>query len=166
MAKKSELSFAEYEANAASTVTATEKWDQINRVVTPELTGILRRQVTLSRSVENYKKAGFHGKNLNTFPEVNRPAYALEGNINYQLLHGIIGVAGESGETIEVLLDAIEKGEPVDLERLAEELGDLLWYMSRAAEGAGTTLEEIARKNNTKLAERHAKKLAEAEGKT
>lgn len=42
-------------------------------------------------------------------------------------------------------------------EKIKEELGDVLWYLSNAAMDLGFTLDEIAEGNITKLAERHGR---------
>lgn len=44
------------------------------------------------------------------------------------------------------------------------EMGDLLYYMSRAARQMGTTLEEIAQMNHDKLADRHARGVIKGDG--
>lgn len=47
-----------------------------------------------------------------------------------QLVHGVIGVATESGEMVEALIDAYLLGKPVDFVNLREEGGDNLWYLA------------------------------------
>lgn len=150
--KTKAISFATYEKGAASTVSEVEKWDQVNRVLSPEAIGLFTRQVAMSKSIEGYKKAAFHGKNIDTFPTSNGTTF--DGTIPYNTVHGIIGVAGESGEVLELLVQAQEEGRPIDVEELKNELGDVLWYLTLAASGVGLTLEEIARYNNEKLAKR------------
>lgn len=150
--KTKAISFAAYEKGAASTVSEVEKWEQINRVLSPEAIGLLNRQVAMSKAIEGYKKAAFHAKNIETFPSSNETTF--DGTIPYNVIHGVIGIAGEAGEVLELVLQAREDGRQVDLEELKNELGDVLWYLTLAANGAGFTLEEIARYNNEKLAKR------------
>lgn len=47
------------------------------------------------------------------------------------------------------------QGHELDKEHIAKELGDCLWYVAVAAEGAGYTLDEIAEMNKIKLRNRY-----------
>jgi len=70
-----------------------------------------------------------------------------------------LGLAGEAGEAV----DAIKKGYrhagmiravPLDPEKLAYELGDVLWYLTRLANRHGYTLYDIMYLNVKKLEKR------------
>lgn len=74
-----------------------------------------------------------------------------------------LGLAGESGEVVEVIKKwyrSIHRGEVADgnefRDKLAFELGDTLWYLARLANHAGYTLEQIAAMNIDKLARRYS----------
>jgi NTP pyrophosphatase (non-canonical NTP hydrolase) len=71
------------------------------------------------------------------------------------LLHVIAGLAGEIGE----LADAIKKAEiynkKLDVDNIAEEISDCLWFVAYAAHVFGFSLETIARMNIEKLARRY-----------
>jgi len=74
-----------------------------------------------------------------------------------------LGLAGETGEAVEEIKKyyrRIAKGEPPDLDglrtRLRGELGDIAWYLARAASWAGLSLDDIVAANLVKLAERKA----------
>ena len=76
-------------------------------------------------------------------------------NLEYPTL----GLAGEAGEVANIV-KKIQRdfgGEITDeiRSKLKDELGDVLWYISACADELGLTLEEIARFNIEKLAERH-----------
>lgn len=62
--------------------------------------------------------------------------------------------AAEAGEVV-ALFQKIRHGHPLDLERLTEEAGDLLWAVSRLLAKHGVGLEVAARQNLTKLEKRH-----------
>jgi NTP pyrophosphatase (non-canonical NTP hydrolase) len=71
------------------------------------------------------------------------------------LLHVLAGLAGEVGE----LADAIKRAEiynnTLDLENIAEEISDCLWFVTYTANVFGLSLETIARLNIEKLATRY-----------
>jgi NTP pyrophosphatase (non-canonical NTP hydrolase) len=69
---------------------------------------------------------------------------------------GIVGEAGEIGEKWKKVLARYD-GFEMTAERVADfekELGDVLWYVAVFADSLGLSLDEIARKNNLKLADR------------
>lgn len=67
------------------------------------------------------------------------------------LLHGVIGISGESGE----LLDAVKKHvfyeKPIDTENVIEELGDILFYVTAVANLMGIELTSLLAHNCCKL---------------
>jgi len=74
------------------------------------------------------------------------------------LLYVALGVNGEAGEFAEKVKKLLrdKNGELTDelRECLAQELGDIQWFVSEAARQLKFTLEEIANKNITKLFDR------------
>jgi len=78
---------------------------------------------------------------------------AGEKSLNY-IVPGL-GVTGEAGEVADLIKKHVGHGHPLDKEKLAKELGDVLWYVGVLAHVAGFTLEQIAEINRTKLLERY-----------
>lgn len=71
------------------------------------------------------------------------------GGFNYT----IIGLCGEAGELANKYKKAIRDGwKPDTREVLADELGDVLWYVAACARELNIPLSEIARMNVEKLA--------------
>lgn len=72
------------------------------------------------------------------------------------LLHAAVGISGEAGE----LLDAIKKhwiyNKPLDYPNIAEELGDLMFYITAMIQICGFSLDQIIQENVTKLKARYA----------
>lgn len=66
-----------------------------------------------------------------------------------------LGLAGETGEVVDLIKKFEGHGHDVDVEKLKLELGDLLWYLARLASKYGIPLEEIARANVAKLEARY-----------
>jgi len=71
------------------------------------------------------------------------------------ILNGVLGLAGESGEVADHIKKAIFQGHEMDNNHIADELGDVLWYVAIMAEGIGFTLEEIMEMNIGKLKKRY-----------
>lgn len=75
------------------------------------------------------------------------------------LSYTTLGLAGEAGEIANKLKKVIrdQNGHLTDDSRaaLADELGDVLWYVASLAHELGVPLDDIARRNLAKLADRH-----------
>jgi NTP pyrophosphatase (non-canonical NTP hydrolase) len=98
-----------------------------------------------------------------TFEEYQRQASetALYPRRLENLEYPTLGLAGEAGEVANIV-KKIQRdfgGEITDeiRNKLKDELGDVLWYISACADELGLTLEQIAEFNVKKLAERHKK---------
>lgn len=72
-----------------------------------------------------------------------------------EVLNWVIGLAEEAGEVASILKHGYWAGEEIDRERVAEELGDELWYLAALATTFGLELSEIAERNLEKLNKRH-----------
>jgi NTP pyrophosphatase (non-canonical NTP hydrolase) len=77
------------------------------------------------------------------FPERERPMVQT------------LGLCGEAGEVAELVKKASWHGKPIDPDRLANELGDVLWYVSDLASHYGLSLSAIAEGNVEKLRRRY-----------
>lgn len=71
------------------------------------------------------------------------------------LVNAALGLSGETGEVIELVKKHRFHNKDLDLERFAEELGDVLWYLSALCESQGLSLDKVARDNITKLEARY-----------
>lgn len=70
-------------------------------------------------------------------------------------LYFAVGLAGEVGEVCEELKKAYRDARQFDKEKLTNELGDVLWYLTNIASNAGVSLDEVIRRNVEKLTKRH-----------
>ena len=71
------------------------------------------------------------------------------------------GIMGELGEVAELVKKHERQGQHRKImtrERFEEEMGDVLWYLSRLASAYGGDLQKIAEGNIQKLRERHGLK--------
>jgi len=72
-----------------------------------------------------------------------------------QLLNGVMGLAGESGEAVDLVKKHVFHGHDLDKGHLAKELGDIAWYLAVTAYTIGYDLEEILQMNVDKLRKRY-----------
>ena len=69
--------------------------------------------------------------------------------------YATLGLAGEAGEIANKVKKFIRDGHSVEKEKeLISELGDVLWYVAAVADVIGVSLEDVAKDNMYKLAER------------
>ena len=72
-----------------------------------------------------------------------------------KISNGCMGMCGEAGETIDILKKYEHQGHQLDVEKMIDEAGDVLWYIAELACGLGVTLEGIAMHNIEKLKKRY-----------
>jgi NTP pyrophosphatase (non-canonical NTP hydrolase) len=70
-------------------------------------------------------------------------------------LNFTLGLAGETGETVDYLKKVLFHGHEFSKETLEKELGDILWYVSQLARVHSINLDDIAYKNIEKLKKRY-----------
>lgn len=71
----------------------------------------------------------------------------------------VLGLIGEVGEVVEHIKKdrrAGDRRKPLTKERLIDEGGDVLWYLTRLFSENGITLSEVMQYNVDKLEKRHA----------
>ena len=93
-----------------------------------------------------------------TLDEYQRAAArTLNARLNDQekLLDAAAGIAEEAGEVLAHVRKHLYQGRELNRERLAEELGDVLWCVAAVATMCELDLSTIARLNQQKLAVRH-----------
>lgn len=94
---------------------------------------------------------------MKTFAEYEARAMALEMRLSPRelALKSGLGLAGEAGETVELVKKWAFHDRPLDRAKLTKELGDVLWYLTALARTQGITLEEVASENVAKLEARY-----------
>lgn len=71
------------------------------------------------------------------------------------LENGVLGLCGESGEVADIFKKTMFQQHPLDREHIAEELGDVAWYLAISAKAIGYDLDIIFQMNVDKLWKRY-----------
>lgn len=115
------------------------------------------------------KKSMFYGKDLEGYtPEhirgwlpvpVSRLPALLLGLPSelaaVEVIHGVVGAITETVELAEALVTALESGIPIDVVNLAEECGDVLWYIACILRHSGKEFPDLMEQNIAKLRKRY-----------
>jgi len=92
------------------------------------------------------------------FKEYQKKALRTKGNYTDnidQLINGVMGLTGESGEVIDLIKKYLYQGHELDKNKIIDELGDVLWYINLIVDAVNVDLEDIARCNIKKLEQRY-----------
>lgn len=81
--------------------------------------------------------------------------YAGGDGAVHQLTLGVFGLAGESGEVVDSVKKWLYQGHTIDESHLAEELGDVLWYLALMSYAIGYDLQDVIDLNVQKLRARY-----------
>jgi NTP pyrophosphatase (non-canonical NTP hydrolase) len=107
-----------------------------------------------------------------TFDEYQKQALTTaKDSYNDPILQNSIwamGIAGEAGEVIEKWKKIVAykdgKISKEDLQELAKELGDVVWYIAVLAHSLGISFDDIMQRNVDKLQSRKARGVITGEG--
>ena len=92
---------------------------------------------------------------LNEYQELALRTSRGELSSEDHLMNGCLGLAGEAGECCDLLKKRnFQDGREIK-EKMIDELGDVLWYVSEAATALGIWLDQIAEHNIEKLKKRY-----------
>lgn len=78
-----------------------------------------------------------------------------ELTVEDRLVDGALGLCGEAGEIADLIKKHMFQGHKMDIEHIAKELGDCLWYAAETASAIGYDLETIMKMNIEKLRKRY-----------
>ncbi len=92
---------------------------------------------------------------VNEYQELAMTTLNPELNKRDVLINSVMGLCGESGEAIDIVKKWMAQGHELDKAHLAEELGDIAWYLAEAATVLDIPLEEIFQANIDKLKKRY-----------
>lgn len=78
-----------------------------------------------------------------------------------RMISSALGAAGEAGEIANKVKKVFYHGHPLNQGEIADEIGDVLWYLDDLARALGTSLERIAFMNIEKLKARYPEGFTE-----
>ena len=92
-----------------------------------------------------------------TLNDYQRMARRTAGNKRKsdKMEEALFGLAGEVGELCDHYKKFKHQGHDIDYDHMAEEAGDVMWYLAEIADALGITMEDIARRNIDKLIKRY-----------
>ena len=90
----------------------------------------------------------------------------LEHDTVVRLLHAGMGISTEAGEFLDSLKKRIYYGKELDVTNLAEELGDVVWYVGEACRALGISLDDVFAANLAKLHKRYGGEFSESSATT
>jgi NTP pyrophosphatase (non-canonical NTP hydrolase) len=84
-------------------------------------------------------------------------AAAFSGRVHgsHDLVHAAMGISGEAGELVDAVKKHVAYGQELDTVNVIEELGDLMWYITLAADAVGSSLRNVMLRNVSKLNKRY-----------
>ena len=109
--------------------------------------------IDLLKYLEHLKQVADDGITANDY---QRAALRTANGANcVNLTNAALGMAGEAGEVADIVKKHSFQGHDLDVNHVAEELGDVLWYVAVGAEAIGLSLGEVAQRNVEKLKRRY-----------
>lgn len=101
-------------------------------------------------SFDEYQKLALRTMNK----EMVRP-FASPAEFRDRMACGGLGLAGEAGEAADQVKKYLYHGHSLDLPKLKNELGDILWYVATLADALDMSLGDVAQGNVDKLKRRY-----------
>lgn len=99
-------------------------------------------------------------------PREDEPIINAHFARHIDLLHAVLGMTGEAGETADIVKKAMCYGKPLDekaLAKIKEEAGDCLWYIAGPlCRALGCTFEDLAMGMVEKLRKRYPEKYTDS----
>lgn len=92
---------------------------------------------------------------LNEYQELAQRTSNKALDLRGHLFNGVLGLSGEAGECADLVKKHYFQDARPMIDRLVDELGDVLWYVAETARAIDVTLEEVATHNVEKLRRRY-----------
>lgn len=92
---------------------------------------------------------------LNEYQDAAHRPFVVPWSQEAKVLNSALGLAGESGEVVDILKKVFFHGHPMNVAKLREELGDVLCYVAELCTLFDLTLDDTAQANIDKLLARY-----------
>jgi NTP pyrophosphatase (non-canonical NTP hydrolase) len=111
--------------------------------------------------VSNYQKDAERTSATASLAGCNAVVSRLDDTQVIRLLHGAMGLCTEAGELQDQLKKHIFYGKPLDVVNIAEECGDLFWYLAETLTAIDARFIDVMHRNIEKLRARYPEKFTE-----
>ena len=78
-----------------------------------------------------------------------------------QILNMLLGMSGETGEVVDLFKKHLFQGHDLDMDKLKEELGDVMYYIVNLCNLYDIELEDVIEGNHNKLLKRYPEGFSE-----
>lgn len=92
-----------------------------------------------------------HSEFLESIKRTKNPSIGVEQT----LINSLLGLSGETGEVLDLYKKHLYQGHDLDLTKVMNEVGDVLYYLYLLAHNQGFTIEECMLLNKQKLEKRY-----------
>lgn len=116
---------------------------KIKATLTFEYPKSLKPESELKKAYKNITANHYQKLAIRTAADLDEPKKLFQ--------NGILGIVGEAGECADLLKKYLFQGHGLDASRIAEDLGDVLWYVAICAKALDLELSDIMEKNIKKL---------------
>lgn len=119
-----------------------------NKTLEYEMITLLERLSGIVRKLDDIKKFSFYGKVTpyieNVFKNgLDSVSISQYNEKNIQVVHSVLGIVTEGGELVEMLLNHLKNGYPIDEINFVEELGDVEWYVAEGSKAVNIPMSSI-----------------------
>jgi hypothetical protein len=135
-----------------------------------KLMSVLADYSMICEQLDVFKKGIFYGKEeaLKFVDMMETPTFTADISTKFtasldtagfdyvNLLHGVIGLATETGELVDAFAQPLSEGSTFDYVNIGEEVGDLCWYQARILETVNKTFEDVQVANIKKLLDKQS----------
>ena len=97
--------------------------------------------------------------NLSEYQEKSARTLNTDLSRNEAISNYSMGLAGETGEAVDILKKHIYHKHELDISEIEKELGDIMWYIAALSTTLGLDLNNIAQRNIFKLKKRYPNKF-------